>query len=530
MLGKKQIWAPVHATSRATAIRKLPAVVAAMQSEIDAARAETKAGRLQASPPRRGRSLSPRQLAVAHYDGQMAFDTELRNGDDRFSHGFVDMDYIAALRSVVTGAASNQDMLNTIGGFVSKYERSGNFNAEFGTPAWREAVRALAVAELESLARTAERDDGDFDGAPKHPLLTEKPEPTAATDPLAARILGPDSTKPLSDVVHDFIKERKPSDRSAENYTITVQLFAETLEEDKPVYRVTRADVLKFKRALQELPSNRTKRFHGLTALEVIKANKARATPFQPLDAKTINNNYLGGLRSLFNWCFENEVIPDNPAAHIKVDVVDTGTPRRINFAPSDLTKIFSAERFNTAGKPFNERQWAELISLFGGMRASELAQIKLDSVRHERGILVFAIEEKTKNVGSLRLVPVHSTLLSLGLEKHVEKLRARSATHLFPNWYQKGEAKKDWSAFLPDAFNVTTKKNLGINDSRKTWHSFRHTFKSGLKQAGVVKSMRDDLAGHSDSSAGAGYEHGEAVEAMQEALEKLRFDGFMLA
>ena len=123
-----------------------------------------------------------------------------------------------------------------------------------------------------------------------------------------------------------------------------MQLFAEILEEDKPVYRLTRADVLTFKRALQELPSNRTKRFHGLTALEVIKANKARATPFQPLDAKTINNNYLGGLRSLFNWCFENEVIPDNPAAHIKVDVVDTGQPRHQFFA-----KVISPEYFSRA-------------------------------------------------------------------------------------------------------------------------------------------------------------------------------------
>jgi integrase len=528
MLGKKQIWAPVHATSRATAIRKLPAVVAAMQSEIDAARAETKAGCLQASPPRRGRPLSPRQLAVAHYDGQVAFDTELRNSDDRFSRGFVDMDYVTALRSVVTGAASNQDMLDTIGGFVNKYERSGNFNAEFGTPAWREAVRALAVAELESLARTAERDDGDFDGAPKHPLLTEKPQPIVATDPLADRILGPDSTKPLSEIVHDFIKERKPSDRSAENYKITVQLFAEILEEDMPVYRIMRAEVLKFKRALQELPSNRTKRFPGLTAPQVIKANQARATPFQPLDAKTINNNYLGGLRSLFNWCFENEVIRDNPADHVKVDVGGTGTPRRINFAPSDLTKLFSAERYDTS-KVLDERQWAELISLFGGMRASELAQIKLDSVRHERDILVFAIEEKTKNVGSLRLIPVHSALLGLGLEKHIKKLRASGATHLFPNWYQKGEAKRDWSAFIPDAFNVTTKKHLAISDRRKTWHSFRHTFKTGLARAGVPRSMQDDLCGHSDSSAGAGYVHGESVEAMKEAVEKLRFDGFAL-
>jgi len=60
-------------------------------------------------------------------------------------------------------------------------------------------------------------------------------------------------------------------------------------------------------------------------------------------------------------------------------------------------------------------------------------------------------------------------------------------------------------------------------------FHSFRHTFKNGLKNAGVEKTMRDDLCGHADNSAGAGYEHGQSVEAIKEAIEKLRSDGFEL-
>jgi len=37
---------------------------------------------------------------------------------------------------------------------------------------------------------------------------------------------------------------------------------------------------------------------------------------------------------------------------------------------------------------------------------------------------------------------------------------------------------------------------------------------------AGVPKDMRDQLAGHSDKSAGAGYEHGQPVEAMKAAIK----------
>jgi integrase len=83
---------------------------------------------------------------------------------------------------------------------------------------------------------------------------------------------------------------------------------------------------------------------------------------------------------------------------------------------------------------------------------------------------------------------------------------------------------------FIPRAFNRMILPKAGIHDSRKTWHSFRHTFKTGLARAGVPRSMQDDLCGHTDSSAGAGYVHGESVEAMKEATEKLRFDGFALA
>lgn len=79
------------------------------------------------------------------------------------------------------------------------------------------------------------------------------------------------------------------------------------------------------------------------------------------------------------------------------------------------------------------------LISLFSGMRASELVQLKLDSIRHERGVFVIAVEEETKNSGSQRIIPLHSFLIERGLEALVAELRAKRTTHLFPDWYRKG-------------------------------------------------------------------------------------------
>ncbi len=221
------------------------------------------------------------------------------------------------------------------------------------------------------------------------------------------------------------------------------RLFEEYLGEPKPVYTVTRRDALGFRDALLKTPAHATKLFPGFTLPEAIKANNERPFPHKTLNVRTINDKHLSKLHSMFNWCKNNEITPDNPTDGVKVNSVKDREPKRLRFSPGDITKIFSPARFDKS-KPFGEEQWAELVSLFSGTRLSELAQTKLDSIQTRSGSLVLVIEEVTKNIGSQRVVPVHSTLIALGFEKYVAKLRADGATHLFPIWYSEGmEAKQ---------------------------------------------------------------------------------------
>jgi integrase len=518
----------------------LPVAVAEMQGVLASARSQGNAKKAVA--PRRGKLMSAEQMARAHYDSQMAFDDELRNTDPRFaSMGGVDEDYVAALNRAISGAASNDELRNTVGPIVTKFRQSQNTKVVDDTPEWRDLARVLAGAEYESLARTFERDEGDFSGIPTLPALTRTDQPLPI-DPVAARALGPDSLKPLSEIVDRFAKERKATPSTDREYQVAVKMLEESMGEARPVYKIARQDIHAFKRALSEVPANYTKRFPDRTMLEATRDNKARKTPYPTLNSITINDKWLARIHAILAWCARNDIIPDNPATGIKVESVrENSQPPRVPFSPDDLTRLFG-DKFLAGNKELGERQWAMLISLFSGMRASELAQLKLDSVRTERGILVFTIEEETKTAGSLRIVPVHSKLIELGLDKRIKALRRVGETHLFPEWYAKGmEAKKEARAkggatlnhyfprYIPKRFNDTYMPSVGINDSRKAWHSFRHTFKTGLSRAGVVKSMRDDLTGHADDSAGAVYVHEGSVEAMKEAVEKLTFDGFDL-
>ena len=135
-VGKTELWAALSATSRAEAIRRLPATVARLQGRIDAARAEAKAIRVKATPPRRGRSLTRRQLALVHYEGQIQFDDELRNTDHRYAHEFVDNSYVTALRGVISGAFDNRGFLETVGRIADRYQR----NRKSQRPIWHTRV------------------------------------------------------------------------------------------------------------------------------------------------------------------------------------------------------------------------------------------------------------------------------------------------------------------------------------------------------------------------------------------------------
>jgi len=359
---------------------------------------------------------------LVHYADQMNFDDELRNTDHRYAHGFIDKKYVELLRKCVSGAVSDEEMQSTLDWILRKFKANGNMDVEMGTPEWREAARALAVSELESLTRAAERDAGDFTGKPNHPLLTEQPKSIDPKDVLSTRILGPDSTKTLTEILPLYLKERGATGRSDYDSEVTVRMLDEILEEARAVYRITRADITAYKRALSETPANYTKRFDGAKLPDAIKANKARAVPFPLLHTKTINGKYLSKLHSILNWCVRNDIIPDNPSSGIKVDSVKgKSVSPRVNFSPDDLTRIFEAKAF-TGPKTSLEAQWAMLISLFSGMRASELAQLKLDSIRHERGVLVFVVEEETKTSGSQRIIPLHSLLISRPLTSRFER------------------------------------------------------------------------------------------------------------
>ncbi|GJD31897.1 Tyrosine recombinase XerC [Methylobacterium adhaesivum] len=535
IVGKRELLQPLGA-DRVVALRKLPGAVAEMQAVLDAARARAKEGEAPRAPARRGRPLTAEQMAREHYCAQIGFDQEVRESDESAGLGFNDDIRVADLGRAMAGAANNAELEALVGHIVASFRLRGHTEITPASPDFRRTAMALAVAEREALAVSAARDEGDTTAATSHPLLAaEKPlEPM----PVSPRILGPLSAKTLSEIVPLMMTEKRARPATAYEYGVAVRMFEEHLGEARPVHTITRRDVLSYKTALMETPASYSLRFPNMPLPEAIKRNKARATPFPVLNVTTVNDKWLARLQSIFKWCVLNDVLPDNPASGIKVDQIAETSAPRVPFTPGDLAKIFAPPLFQK-GAAFEEQQWALLIALHTGFRASEIAQLKLDSVRHERGVLAFAVEEQVKTRGSTRLLPVHSALTRLGIESRVTALRTAGETHLFPDWYRKATAVSksnahrartiQFSQMIPRWFNRTYLPSIGIIDDRKVFHSFRHGMKTALARAGVPRSISDDITGHDDQTAGGRYVHETSIEAMKDALEKIHFDGFTL-
>ncbi len=553
IIGKRELTEALDADRR-IAERLLAAVTARMQRQIDAARVQTDEAPQRRTVPIRGRQLQQRQLALAHYETELEIDDATRNSGQYtpFGQPFADV-YRNKLKLLAAGLLADDEIGALIGWALTGFMDRGNLNVERGSPEWRSMARTLASVQLEALQRLQERDQGDFTGSPTLPILKSKASPTPdSSNPLAIRILGPESHKTLSELLPEYLRQKDMSEASKNEAHVAVRMAEDWFVETRPVYTYTRRDMLQFMDALVGAPSNALKRFPGLTLPQAIEANKKRKVPYPALDLRTVDK-WLSCLRTMFKWLMRRDILPDNPLADVKTERKKTATePSRLDFGTADLGKIFSPQNGFDRSSDWGEFEWATLVSLFTGIRPSELAQVTLDNISLDSGILVMRVQGKLKTRSSWRMIPIHSKLIELGFERRIEGLRKLGKRHLFPDWYANGCASLTraeirakatgmpisrnnfFPKYIPTKFNRNLRK-LGITDTRLDFYSLRHTFRTKLINAGVVKDICDRLTGHSDHSPSKSYDHSEGkeekslIEMLKGGIEKLRFDGISL-
>lgn len=168
---------------RREAIKRHAAAVAGIQHQL--ALAEDRHAEASNSAPSQARYALPAdQLAVLQYRSLVRLDEQARLADPHFAQFDVDEADAKELRDGFSGRLSNDELDRLIGYRVERFRFKGYTNAIKGSAEWRDLAMKLCVSEYEALSRHVERNEGDFNGKPDHPLLQGVGAPDEAPTPI----------------------------------------------------------------------------------------------------------------------------------------------------------------------------------------------------------------------------------------------------------------------------------------------------------------------------------------------------------
>jgi integrase len=279
--------------------------------------------------------------------------------------------------------------------------------------------------------------------------------------------------------------EEKPSEQTKVEYERSIRRFSE-LHANLSAIAITKVHAREFKTALMRLPSRLNKQQLQMTMLEVLKDLNGKAIA-ETLATETINKS-LSGISAVLSWAdkngyFESNLQWSNPTAGLTITNKNK-TTARLPLDKDDLGLLFNSKVYSDCYRPKGgsgeASYWLPYLALYTGTRLGELGQLLVEDVRRNDSIWYLSINEfsdgkKVKNKGPIRNIPIHNKLVELGFLTYVQSQKNRK---VFPNLVvdKRSNLTGNWSKWFG-----RYKKSIGITDSKKVFHSFRHTFKDAL-------------------------------------------------
>ena len=329
-------------------------------------------------------------------------------------------------------------------------------------------------------------------------------------------------------------------------FEVAFRVFRQWLEGDPALKDITPAIAGDFRLALSRMPSSASTRpeYRDLCVRECIaRAREIGEERF--LSPTTIGGNYINPLRSLFEWARSTGKVAENPFANIRPPKVRTPVAKRERevFTSEQLNALFRQPLFTGAkgerGKPLYQagemriadwRFWVPLIALFSGARLNEICGLRVADFECEGDVRFFHVradapDKSVKTEAGVRRVPIHASLVELGLLDHVERLRAEGAERVFPNLRPgaRGYLSDIPSKFFADLIDRALGKEAPV-----VFHSFRHTFITRLRAARVEPLLRMAIVGHDPGETHENYGEQDIV-ALDAELQKVTYPGLDL-
>lgn len=305
-----------------------------------------------------------------------------------------------------------------------------------------------------------------------------------------------------------FISARNYSGNTLKDIENTLNLMPETMG-DKRLSAITKDDCRNFRDIIQKMPAHYGKKYKakGIGLMAVINGDDP---DYERLSQRS-QHKYWMWTNSFFAWCVDEGYLSENPMGKIKVQASKASIEDRDPFSDEELKAFFQSPQY-TGHKSDSRRAdrgneiikdgkyWIPLVGLFSGMRLGEILQLQLSDIAYDGEIPYFNVNDEgddksLKTEQSRRIVPVHPELMKLGFIDMVEKKRKKKLTspRLFDD--TKVSATHGVSHEFSKYFSRYM-KNIGLKRKRLVFHSFRHNFVQGMRDARIDQDRMDALDG----------------------------------
>ena len=300
------------------------------------------------------------------------------------------------------------------------------------------------------------------------------------------------------------VKSNKAVDRTISLYRDQVSMFIE-LVTDKASDQLSYEDVNHYKASLLKIPSNRNKKkkYRKVPLEDLLRMD------IDPVDllSESTCSTYVSNVKAFLDWGAERNFIDSEAVSALNKVFKKAKSYPYLPFTEEDLRKLFNSDDYISGKQSKAYQYWIPLIALFTGARSNEICQLSVSDIKSgvPSGPQVDYFDfnddnyKSLKNESSRRRVPIHGELLELDFLDFVDRQKKRGNSRLFSE-LKETDGKFNhyfgrWFRGYQDKCGVLTIPP----DKRKTFHSFRHTVASKLRNTdGVPIEDIGELIGHS--------------------------------
>lgn len=215
----------------------------------------------------------------------------------------------------------------------------------------------------------------------------------------------------------------------------------------------------------------------------------------------------IGFISTLLQVGYDAGLLTQNVARGLKVPRAEVPTLVRRPFTAAELTALFTSPIYTRSLRPVagcgEACVWMPMIALATGARLEEIAQLRLEDIvlDPEFGPLMRVTDEgegqRVKTEGSRRTIPLHPALVKTGFLDYVEQVGEAGHEWVFPELVPDHDGRRGGNFGKWFARYLRSADGVGISDPRVVFHSFRHTFITMCREAGLSEEIHDALTGH---------------------------------